>query len=149
MISPVDLRARNTLFDHGTALGLTWTSGEAPDGRPTIYLPVRDPTVMRVTLYPFAANWILRWTTPRHETTTITVDKVSRDLDTVLAALAAGIQLVIERTVEHEPHSALGIIGFLGALGIATADDAALAAATSARLRAQAVLAAAFADPSA
>lgn len=148
MISPSDLRARNALFAHGTALGLNWTSGEAADGRPTIYLPVRDPSVMRATLYPFAANWILRWTTPLHESATITVDKLGRDLDAVLAAVAAGIRLVIDATVEQEPHSALGLIGFLGALGIATADDAALAAATTARQRAQAVLAAS-AGPSA
>lgn len=137
-----DLTSRNALFERGTTLGLNWTTGETADGTPTIYLPLRDPQAMRASLYPFAHNWILNWTTPIHGTETIKVDKLNRDDDTVLRALSAAIQLVVDRSIDAEPESALGMIGFLGSLGIAAADDEALAAATAGRKRAQAIIAA-------
>ena len=135
-----DLTARNMLFDRGVSLGLNWTRGEAPTGTPTIYLSLRDPLAMRCSLYPLAHNWMLDWTTPVHGTETIKVDKLGRDPLQVLRALGDAIQLVIERSVDSEPTSALQIIGFVGALGVAIEDDAVLAAAVAARQRAQASL---------
>lgn len=143
MISPADVRARNALFELGTALGLDWTSGEAADGTPSIYLPLRNAAAARATIYPFAANWILRWTSPRHETQTVAVDKLSRDVGQVLTAIGAAVGHVIDATVDSEPETALEFVGFLGALGIATEDAAALAVATAGRTRARAVIAAA------
>ncbi|MBC7519041.1 MAG: hypothetical protein H7248_09235 [Microbacteriaceae bacterium] len=137
MIQMTDLMARNSLFDRGIALGLTWTRGETPGGRPTIYLPLRDPLALRASLYPFSHNWMLSWTSPMHGTETIKVDKLGRDLRVVLQALGAAIVLVIDRSVDSEPTSALQIIGFLGALGVALEDDAILATAVAGRQRAQ------------
>ena len=50
------------------------------------------------------------------------------------------LSLVIDRSVAAEPNSALAVIGFLGALGVATEDDAALSAAVAGRQRARAIL---------
>ena len=140
MVGMTDLAARNELFTFGSALGLTWTRGEAPDGTPTIYLPSRDPQLMRVSLYPFAHNWMLSWTSPLHGTEAIKLDKLNRDGGLVLRAIAVALSLVIDRSVAAEPNSALAVIGFLGALGVATEDDAALSAAVAGRQRARAIL---------
>lgn len=136
-----DLSARNALFERGVELGLNWTAGELADGTSTIYLPLREAQAMRASLYPFAHNWMLSWTTPLHGTEAIKVDKLNRTDAELFRALATAINLVIERCVDTEPHCALGIIGFLGALGIATENDDALAAATAGRARANAALA--------
>lgn len=141
MTIAADTRARNVLFEHGTALGLTWTRGEAADGTPSIYLPLRDATAARGTISLHAANWILRWTSPARETETVRIDKLSRDIDELMRALAAAVGLVVDETVESEPATALEFIRFLGALGIAIDDDSALAAATAGRARAREVLA--------
>ncbi|MBC7724655.1 MAG: hypothetical protein H7146_07900 [Burkholderiaceae bacterium] len=140
MTHQADVRLHNALFARGTAVGLTWTAGDAPDGTPSIYLPLRDPLAARATLYPQASTWILRWTTPRRETETVEVDRVSRDADAVLLALAAAVELVVDETADSEPSSALQFVRFLGALGIATENGSALAAATAGRKRARAAL---------
>ena len=136
-----DLQARNSLFEHGSALGLNWTVGETAEATSVIYLPVKAAPSMRASLYPFAHNWMLSWTTPVAGTEIIKVDKMNRDNDTLLRSLAAALQLVIDRTFNADPESALATVGFLGALGIATDNDAALEAATAGRARAHALIA--------
>lgn len=140
MGSMSDLTARNALFARGAELGLNWTVGESADAASMIYLPSRDPLALRASLYPYAHNWMLRCTTPLLGTVTITVDKLNRDHNAVLRAVSVAIEKLVERLVDAEPVSALSLIAFLGALGIATENDQALAAATAGRRRAQAMI---------
>ena len=136
MISPRDLRARNDLFERAVEAGLTWTSGEAPDGVPTIYLPVRDATLVRVSVYPASERWILRYITQLRQTATVTVDKLSRDPNAVLVAIGSALGLAFDSIVDDEPQSALALVGLLGAIAVATEDDTLLALAGSSKRRA-------------
>ena len=95
----------------------------------------RDATLVRASLYPAAERWILRFITPLRQTATVTVDKLSRDPDVVLVALGAALGLAIDSTVDDEPHSALALVGVLGAVAVATEDPTLLALAGSSRQR--------------
>ncbi len=134
-----ELRARNALFEHGSDLGLTWTVGEDADGASVIYLPLRDPLLMRVSLYPAADYWIVRWTTPRHEVTMAKVDRMNRPIDRVLAALSDALLSVVDAVLEEEPQSAIGLLGFLGSLAIAREDVSLRGAVVAAQKRAAAI----------
>lgn len=135
MISPKDLRARNALFERAASAGLTWTSGEESDGTPTIYLPVRDATIARVTLFPAAERWVLRYITPLRQTATVTVDKLSREPETVLVAVGTALGLAIDLMVDDEPRSALALVGMLGAIAVATEDETLFALAAASKKR--------------
>lgn len=135
-----DLSAVNELFAHGVSIGLNWTRGEAANGRPTIFVPSRDRRALRADLHLHAHVWMLSWTTPLHGTESIKIDKLHRSGELVLRALAVALGVAVDRSVEAEPTSALEIIRFLGALGVATENDAALGSAVAGRRRAQAIL---------
>lgn len=141
-----ELHARNALFEYGHDRGLTWTTGEDAHGASVIYLPFRDPRSMRVSLYPAADYWIVRWTTPRQEVTMAKVDRMNRPVDRVLAALCDALLRVVDEVLEDEPQSAIALLVFMGSLAIAREDVSFRNAVTSARTRAM-LIAAAEAPP--